>query len=196
MDQEPEITAAEIEELIGGPLDFESPVSRSIRPLQTQPFNSMTHLQSIWMRRTLPAWRPSRCDSMSTAMETLMMQGKPCLLKRGPAAATRQLSKDCRVPRVHDKCAIVAIDTLGNFRIDDRNISVIAAQDPQGPEVRVSGNGIAIVSGSVTATFADQTDFGSLDRDRPRPIRTFSVYNGGAAGADVGRGETCRPASQ
>ncbi|MCU0351962.1 MAG: choice-of-anchor D domain-containing protein, partial [Flavobacterium sp.] len=57
---------------------------------------------------------------------------------------------------------------------------IISSAVPQ-PEINLQGNGVSIVSGDVTPSLADHTDFGSVSTVSGTIVRTFTIENLGTA---------------
>ncbi|MCL9769316.1 choice-of-anchor D domain-containing protein [Flavobacterium sp. HXWNR69] len=57
---------------------------------------------------------------------------------------------------------------------------------PSAPEINLQGNNTNIVSGALTATTANHTDFGSVSTVSGTMVRTFTIQNTGTADLNVG----------
>lgn len=69
-----------------------------------------------------------------------------------------------------------------NVTIDDVNITVPIVPTP---EINLQGNGVSIVSGDITPSTVDHTDFGSTDIALGTVVRTFTIQNTGTAGLSL-----------
>jgi hypothetical protein len=186
VDQEPEVTVADVEDLIGGPLDFEGPALS----IQSPGLNATVEVNGAFAVE-LNAADVTGVHSVQVRFDIngdgdTEDAGETVFAAPGTAGAYKASFDGIAGPVGVRSLQVVAVDVLGNFSIEDRSIEVVDAQDPLGPEVGVTGKGLAIVSGSVVPALADATSFGSVDRDQPRPSRTYTVKNTGAAPLTLG----------
>ncbi|WP_264559877.1 choice-of-anchor D domain-containing protein [Flavobacterium sp. N2270] len=70
-----------------------------------------------------------------------------------------------------------------NMTMDDVDITAGAVS---GPEINIQGNAVSIVSGDVTPSLIDHTDFGSTPTTGGTIVRTFTIQNTGTTVLNVG----------
>jgi uncharacterized delta-60 repeat protein len=183
---EPELTVAQVEELIGGPLDLEAPTQAILSPAT----NASVQLNDAFAV-DIEANDPSGVGAVEVRFDVngdgdTDDQGDRVLAAigiNGNYTTNFDSLSGQAGPRM---LRVIAIDTLGNFRIDDRNLEVVADDDPNGPEIRVTGSGLPIVAGSGNPASANHTSFDSVVQNQPKPRRTYSVHNAGAAQLTLG----------
>lgn len=70
------------------------------------------------------------------------------------------------------------VETVNNGCTSSPRVAVVATYT-NNPEINVRGNAISIVSGDVTPSLSDWTDFGGTDVNIGTLTRTFTIYNTG-----------------
>ena len=74
----------------------------------------------------------------------------------------------------------------GTFRLDDFTLNGTVTPTAAAPEINIQGNAVSIVSGDVTPSLTDHTDFGSTPTTGGTIVRTFTIQNTGTAVLNVG----------
>lgn len=81
--------------------------------------------------------------------------------------------------------SVLKFSTVAGKRVHIGNVNVYCAALAPEPEIDVKGNGVSIVSGDITPSLADHTDFGSTPVAGGMVIRTFTIENTGTAALNL-----------